>query len=41
MLKLFFSHTLNCKSDMFRSILIIFREELDIDKAYIETWMDY
>jgi hypothetical protein len=28
-------------SDMFQVILIIFRELLNINKAYIKTWMDY
>jgi hypothetical protein len=28
-------------SDMFRSVLIIFRELLNSSKTYIKIWMDY
>jgi hypothetical protein len=35
MLKLYFLHTICHTSDMFRCILIIFRELLNISKAYI------
>jgi len=41
MLNLHFLHTIRETSDMFRSILIIFKELLNIIKAYIETWMYY
>jgi hypothetical protein len=40
MLKLYFTYSLS-DLDMFWSILIIFRELLNISKVYIKSWMDY
>jgi len=43
MFKLFFimfEHTIYQNSYMFQSVLIIFRELLNINKAYIKTLMD-
>jgi len=40
MLKLYFLHTICHNSDMFRSIMIIFRELLNINQAHIKTRMD-
>jgi hypothetical protein len=34
-------HTIYQKSEMFWSILIIFRELLNINKTDIKSWMDY
>jgi hypothetical protein len=39
MLQLYFSHKICRISDMFRSVLIIFRGLLNISKAYIKTWI--
>jgi len=39
--KIMFLLTICRTSDMFRSILIIFSELLNISKAYIKTWLDY
>ena len=39
--KIIFLHTIYLNSDMFRSILAILRELLNINKAYLKTWMDY
>jgi len=36
-----FLHTIYQNSGTFRSILIIFRELLNITEAYIEIWMDF
>ena len=40
MLKLYFLHTIFHKPDLFRFISIIFRELLNIKKAYIKNSMD-
>jgi len=41
MLKLHFLHAICHNYDMFRSILIIYRQLLRINKAYIKTQKDY
>ena len=41
MLKLHFLHTIYHNYNTFRTILIIFRELLNITEAYIGTLMDY
>jgi len=41
MLRLCFLHAICRNSDMFRSVLIIFRELLNISQAYIKTKIDY
>ena len=39
--KIIFVHTIYYNSDMFQSLLIIFRELLNINKVHIKTWMYY
>ena len=39
--KIIFLQEIYQNSDMFRSILIIFRDLSNISKAYIKTWMGY
>jgi hypothetical protein len=40
MLKSYFSHKMCHKADILRSISLIFRELLNINKAYITTYVD-
>jgi len=39
--KIIFLHAISDNTEMFRSLLIIFRELLNIHKAYVKTEMDY
>ena len=39
--KIVFLHKIHHNSNVFQSILIIFKELLDINKACMKTWMCY